>query len=205
MDQEVVYTDQIRELKEQYPHAFITYEATYIEYEETKYQDTYDRIFMTDQRRVIWLEGLDGRMYLAVFDRYDSYMGVGLEPTSVWFYVLSDDGKEFTPFTPEIPFILPPGASENPEDKNYISTSEISSMNVVYDEPSDTWYLELCQWGWTEYGPGMIGTQEKKAVKNLFQFKNQTLIPAMRTYYGIEFERLVPEEWNLQTYKTGTE
>ena len=194
MAQGGVYTDQIRELKEQYPHAFITYEATYIESRENEYKDTYDRIFRNDQRRVIWLEGLDGRMYLAVFDRYQSYMGPGLEPTSAWFYVLSDDGKEFTRFTPDIPFILPPGASGNFNDRNYISTKEISSMNLAYDEPSDGWYLELCQWGWDQYGPGMIGSREKEAVRNLFQFKNRALIPEVRTYYCEEFERLIPEK-----------
>ena len=189
-----IYLDQAMELEKQYPHAYITYQAAYIENKETVYTDTYGRLKQNDQRRVIWLEGQDGRMYLAVFDRYYSYMGVGLEPTSAWFYVLSDDGKEFQPFTPEIPFVLPPGASGQYQDINYISTTEISSMDITYDERSDAWYLELCQWGWDKYGPGMIGTREKTAVRNLFQIRNKTLIPAVRSYYGIEFERWVPEE-----------
>ena len=128
-------------------------------------------------------------------------MGVGLEPTGYWFYIVPQDGTEMERFRPDISLTVPPGAytGDMAYDHTTVSTTDVSRMNVEYDQKSGLWCFAIYQWGYHRVNPNdkggrMIGGyaesgDEWRLVRNLFTVFNGKLIPVARYFLGREFER----------------
>ena len=186
--------DTIREWAGRYPHTYITHEPAYFADGEYLYQDTtvYRGMHEYDSRKVMWITGPDGGKTVAVFDKYSPYMGVGMAPTSVWFYAVDDGSTELREIFPDVPLAVPPGRSADPDAANYINTDAVSAMEVVFDEPSGLWCFGAWQWGWDrQYGKGAT---DSRAALTLFTAEDGKLIPVARFENGEEYERNLPEK-----------